>query len=349
MYKSREEENNFMDASILVCGYTGCGKTSLVQAVCGKSTVPDSAIGHGKPETMDFKLYEKNSVAFWDSKGMELGQKEDDFVRYVKNFVHRRQQIANMSKHIHVLWYCIAGDRARVTSCDKNLIRTLFDTVLVVVTKNDIVRAKQRQAIVSELTAAGVREREILFCSSLDNSGLKRLLDTTFDLMPEAQGRAFDRLYRDKTAELKRKADEAADDYVFWGAARAGAIAVIPLPLADMPFLIANQGYMIVGIGSAYGIAVTKGMVAAFLGTLGASIAGMTAASFLPFLKIGIAAGVTYGVGKAAKVWFENDMKASATDLKKVYTSAKREAKKRNWKKEAGKFDADTLTDQKFE
>ena len=37
---------------VLVCGKTGAGKTSLIQAVTGTDVVPDSAIGEsGRPET----------------------------------------------------------------------------------------------------------------------------------------------------------------------------------------------------------------------------------------------------------------------------------------------------------
>ena len=43
---------------ILVCGKTGIGKTSLIQAVTGRETVPDSAIGTGMPVTHGFTPYE---------------------------------------------------------------------------------------------------------------------------------------------------------------------------------------------------------------------------------------------------------------------------------------------------
>ncbi|MFH0825999.1 MAG: DUF697 domain-containing protein [Pseudomonadota bacterium] len=331
--------NETLTASILVCGYTGCGKTSLIQAICGKSTVPDSAIGHARPETMDFTAYRKNGAVFWDSKGMELGRREDDFVKYVRGFVRERQDSDDLEDHVHVLWYCIAGDRARVTNCDKNLIRDLFDPVLVVVTKNDIVRPEQRQAITDELRNSGVPEQNIVFCSSANGSGLRKLLDRTFELMPEAQQKAFHELYRIRKQEFKDLADSEADSYIHWGTARAAAIAIIPIPLADMPMLVANQTYMICAIGSAYGYAVTDGMIASLLGTVGTSVAGMTLASFLPFFKIPIAAGITYGVGHAAKAWFENDMSASAEDLKDAYNKAERESKNTDWKDQAKGFD----------
>ena len=64
----------------------------------------------------------------------------------------------------------------------------------------------------------------------------------------------------------------------------------------------------------------------------GGSIAGKLAASFLPFLKMPIAAGITYGVGKAAKAYFESDMTMDISELKQKFLEGEREAKKREWK-----------------
>jgi uncharacterized protein (DUF697 family) len=49
--------------TILVCGYTGTGKTSLIRAICGndlvsgKAIVPPEAVGHGSPATKDYIFY----------------------------------------------------------------------------------------------------------------------------------------------------------------------------------------------------------------------------------------------------------------------------------------------------
>ena len=64
-----------MKANILICGYTGSGKTSLIQSICGKTIVPESAIHHGRPETVGFESYENKNFRFWDSQGMETGAK----------------------------------------------------------------------------------------------------------------------------------------------------------------------------------------------------------------------------------------------------------------------------------
>ena len=44
-----------------------------------------------------------------------------------------------------------------------------------------------------------------------------------------------------------------ADDYVIWGAGRAVAITMLPLPIADIGTLMANEAYMIYRIAETYG------------------------------------------------------------------------------------------------
>ena len=52
--------------TILVAGYTGSGKTSIIRALCGESVVPDAAIGAGLPKTQAFEFYQGNAIRFFD-------------------------------------------------------------------------------------------------------------------------------------------------------------------------------------------------------------------------------------------------------------------------------------------
>ena len=94
---------------------------------------------------------------------------------------------------------------------------------------------------------------------------------------------------------------------------------------------------MICKLGAVYGIAVDKSVMTMLAGTAGGSIAGKLAASFLPLLKIPIAAGVTYGVGKAAKAYFESGMTLDADELKALYAAGERESKNTDWRNHTNK------------
>ena len=97
--------------NILVCGYTGSGKSSLVKAILG-DVVPDSAIGDGAPKTMGYDCYENDLVRIWDSKGLELGETEASFTEETRRFVRSRQDDPNVDNHIHLVWYTIQGPGA---------------------------------------------------------------------------------------------------------------------------------------------------------------------------------------------------------------------------------------------
>lgn len=77
-----EFERNFNEAerlckrpNILVAGYTGCGKTSLIRTVLGSEIVPAEGVGNSRPCRIEFDCYENEEIRLWDSRGLELGEK----------------------------------------------------------------------------------------------------------------------------------------------------------------------------------------------------------------------------------------------------------------------------------
>jgi uncharacterized protein (DUF697 family) len=128
-------------------------------------------------------------------------------------------------------------------------------------------------------------------------------------------------------------ADKQADEYILWAAGRAAAIAVLPIPLADVGPLMANEAYMIYRLANVYGYSIDKSVVAMLGGVAGGSLVGKLGASFLPFLKVPIAAGVTYAVGKTAKAYFSSGMTLDRTTLLDIFTKARTEADKIDWNK----------------
>ena len=58
----------------------------------------------------------------------------------------------------------------------------------------------------------------------------------------------------------------------------------------------------------------------------------MLLSSFLPGLKIAVAAGVTYAVGKMSKAYFASGMSMESDELRNVFTSARKEADTIDWK-----------------
>lgn len=131
--------------------------------------------------------------------------------------------------------------------------------------------------------------------------------------------------------EEEKTREQRAQEYILWGAGRAAAIALIPLPLADVGPLMANEAYMIYRVAEAYGYKIDQSVVAMLTGVVGGSFAGKLAASFLPFLKMPIAAGITYAVGKTAKAYFASGMNLSKEALQDEFRNARKEADEIDW------------------
>lgn len=337
-----------MKPNILICGKTGAGKTSLIQAVTHAGTVPDEAIGDAEATTRGFDVYETDAANFIDSEGMEPGQTVEQYSSFIMGEVVKRLDSDSVENLVHNIWYCVDGSGARIQSADARLIGQFSDKVLLVVTKAETLRKEQIEAMMSQLLDLLPAER-IVMVSSHNRTGLVQLLNKALEMTESAIASAEEELfsfrnrwntyYANMRARWERQAGEEADSYINWAAGRAAAIALVPLPLADVAPLMANEAYMIYRIGAVYGYAVDKSILTMLAGVAGGSIAGKLAASFLPFLKIPIAAGITYGVGKAAKAYFESGMTLDMDDLKEKFIEGEKESKNTNWKENQIKED----------
>lgn len=246
--------------NILVCGYTGSGKSSLVKAILG-DVVPDSAIGDGAPRTMGYDCYENDLVRIWDSKGLELGETEESFTNETRKFVRSRQDDPNVDNHIHLVWYTIQGPGARVTDCDKNLIKNIFNTknVIVVITKSDITRDNQKSALQQVIMDAGIPADRIIFtCDEEGGSqGCRELMNLSYAMLPDAYKDAFMEAQRiDREAKIQAVRDKAgkAKAIIATATTAAAGAAAIPIPLSDAAVIVPIQVTMIATLAGLYGL-----------------------------------------------------------------------------------------------
>ncbi|MBQ7457509.1 MAG: DUF697 domain-containing protein [Desulfovibrio sp.] len=108
---------------------------------------------------------------------------------------------------------------------------------------------------------------------------------------------------------------EKADKMIVAASTAAGAIGLIPLPIADMPFIITTQVALILGLCSLYGKTFTrhaaKSLVLTCLSALAGPIAFQNIMKVVPGLGSVVGGGVafacTYAVGKATKIFLEQE------------------------------------------
>ena len=334
---AKEAASRVRRPNILVAGGAGVGKTSLIQAVTRRGVVPDCAIG-SRAAAGGSQVYETKIANFIDAEGMIPGRRSGGDANLLPG------EMPGADQRIHNIWYCIDGSGARLHDSDRWIIQTLGDRGLLVVTKSELMCKEQTRALMKTLLGLIDREK-LVFVSAENKTGLARLIAKTREMSArklagaEEELAAFRQRWDDYYAEMRENwratISGEADNCISWAAGRAAAIALMPLPLADIAPLIANEIYMICKLAGVYGIAADDTMITMLLGCAGGSIAGKIDASILPFLKVPIAAGITYGVGRAAKAYFESGMAMDSSELRKKFLEGEREAGKRDWKKAA--------------
>ena len=206
--------------NILICGYTGAGKTSIIQALLGEDLVPDNKIGHeANPMTQDYDRYENELIGIWDSKGLELDKGENEFIERTKKYIRELQENKNVDEHIHIFWYVISAGIERITETDLKIIN-LFpkESTLIIISKADLDKRNETvKAIKKRLIEDGnIAEDRIILTTDIEGGkiGIKELYENSLKIMPEAYKNAFEEAQRiniEKAIQIKKEKDRKAN------------------------------------------------------------------------------------------------------------------------------------------
>ncbi|GAA8120694.1 hypothetical protein NP05112_09760 [Helicobacter pylori] len=104
--------------NILLMGYTGSGKSSLINALFGKEI---TKTGVGEPVTQHIKKYidEQKGLVFWDTQGIEAADYHDT----MQSIKQRMEEVSPSKGHdekeaeekiIHMAYLCILESYPRV-------------------------------------------------------------------------------------------------------------------------------------------------------------------------------------------------------------------------------------------
>ena len=306
--------------NILVCGYTGSGKSSLAKAILG-DIVPASAIGDGAPKTMGYDCYENDLVRIWDSKGLELGETEEAFTEETRRFVRSRRNDPDVDNHIHLVWYTIQGPGARVTECDKNLIREIFSAknVIVVITKSDITRPNQKAALQKVVMESGIPADRIIFTCDEEGGaqGCKELMNLSYAMLPDAYKDAFmeaQRIDREAKIQAVRNKDGKAKAIIATATTAAAGAGAVPIPLSDAAVIVPIQVTMIASLAGLYGLReeAVKQSALPFVARLAGVFLATTLLKLVPGLGSAINAAVAASLTGAMGLYVKNNFEACA-------------------------------------
>ena len=258
-----EERKKYKRPNILICGYTGAGKTSIIQALLGKDLVPDNEIKDAERGTMDYKRYENELIGIWDSMGLEPKKGEQDFIRMTEEFIRERQDKSNnVDDHIHIFWYVISAGIERITETDLKII-SIFpkESTLIIISKIDKdTRNKTVEAYKKKLIGEGnISEDKIIYTTDIEGGsrGIMELYEKSLEILPEAYKTAFEEAQRidiEKAVNKVKEKNKAAAGIIFGATAGAGTAAAVPIPLSDAAIITPIQIGMIAGLAALYGL-----------------------------------------------------------------------------------------------
>lgn len=103
------------------------------------------------------------------------------------------------------------------------------------------------------------------------------------------------------------------------------------LPVSDIDALMANEAYMIYRIAETYGYDIDSSIVSMLIATVGGTFTRRLLFSLVSILKIPLAAGITYAMGKVAKAYFASGMTLSRDALLGEFKRARRKARALDW------------------
>ena len=321
-----KQKENCKSPNIFILGGTGVGKSTLVNLVFGKDLATVSA---DTPETQGIRSYWGKDyglpVNIFDSEGYELSSQDinvnKSYEKYKKDivgFIDDSKSDSDISKHIHLVWYCISVAGKRIQDIDLEVINEvetkLPGKLAIIFTKCD--QDDDKASIVSEFKRI-LSHSLIRNCPSFEISNdeeLKGSLDLekmvewavnnldTDDLRESFIASQFCSL------EQKRK---NAKKHILIAAGLAGTAGAIPIPFADSAVIVPIQLGMCAKIINSYGLDILAGVSSALIGDVIISNIGKSLATNLVKIIPGVgqtlgsvinatvAAGITSALGFA--------------------------------------------------
>jgi small GTP-binding protein len=305
---------------VAFAGFGNSGKSSLLNAIYGSEV---ARVSMRTDETAGPQVAERFGIDFTDTPG--VGTSKFSLENVLDLGVLSGQHII-----VHVL-----NGASAISKEDEKLqrvVRGASARSITVVNKVDLLDENERSEFVDSACAKlGLREDEILLVSAKRGTGIAELVRKIADLLPTALQDAF---IAQQRADLRLK-EKRIRALIYSKAGVCAAVALVPIPVADILILTPIQMAMVATIGYFHGVEVTADRATELMGVMGAGVGLREAARQLVKLVPGyglvvsasIAFAGTVALGEVANIWFARRMRVDAQDLKELFARTAAKAK----------------------
>lgn len=312
--------------NILLMGYTGSGKSSLVNALFGKEI---AKAGVGKPITQHLEKYidEQKGLILWDTQGIE-DKDYHDTMQSIKKEMEDSFKTLSEKEAIDVAYLCVKETSSRVQERELLSFAKHWNIPTIVVFTNTQAEAgeafvQETKGIIGEewgfkgFVRAYVRVNSVAFSFrglKVPVEGLEELVAETEKCLSDAEKnkrRHFLSIQKANIQKRKQAMIEECKTIIHVASGTAGAAGLIPIPFSDALAIAPIQAGMIYKMNDAFGMDLDKSvgvsLVAGLLGVTAVAQVGRTLVNgFLKFIPVvGSVAGsttaavITEGIGFA--------------------------------------------------
>ena len=256
--------------NIIICGASGVGKSTLINAIFGEEVVK---AGTGRPITQHLEkvVIPEKGICLWDTKGIEAENYQGTMAS-LKNEFRQAIDNANDDSDIpHIGWVCIKASSDRVEDRDLTLIGLLAErdipavVVFTRVTGKDekkfveeaklIIEKKYKDFLRESYVSVNSVPYEIDEDLIIKVKGLESLIEVTEARFPEGKKSAKNAFLKAQRLKIERRLSamkNGAGKIVHVASAAAGTAGASPIPGSDAPIIAAIQSTMIYKINTEF-------------------------------------------------------------------------------------------------
>ncbi|MET0593617.1 MAG: GTPase [Polyangiaceae bacterium] len=305
---------------VAFAGFGNSGKSSLLNAIYGAEV---ARVSMKTDETQSAQVAERFGIDFTDTPGVGTSRFSLDDVLEL-----------GVLQGQHIILHVLNGASA-VTAEDERLARVIRGASarsVVVINKIDLLDEREKaEFLASAVARLGVAEKDVMLVSAKRGTGIPALVQRITDLLPNALQDSFIATQKADT-ELKERRIRTL---IYSKASVCAAVALAPIPVADILVLTPIQMAMVATIGYFHGVEVSADRAGELMGVMGAGVGLREAArqlvKLIPGYGMVVSAGIafagTVALGETANLWFSRQMKVDSHDLKELFTRVATKAK----------------------